>query len=79
MSEQMTLDKKDWKAIGKSALVWSAPVLLIYVTAVMGVLQTEGHVFSFRDFIPSTFTQGGIATWFISQVQGALIRLTRGQ
>lgn len=79
MSPSGTLNKKDWKEIWKSAIIWSAPVFLIYTTAVMGTIQADGHVFSWSDFIPSTFTQGGIATWFLMQIQGALIRLQKGK
>lgn len=68
------MNKEDWKKAGKAAVIWFAPVVLIYLGAVLGNLQQEGHVFMLKDFIPSTFTQGAIATWFVSQLQGLFLR-----
>lgn len=78
-SDSMTLNAEDWKAGAKAAVVWAAPVVLLYVNSVIGTIQQEGHVFAFTDMIPSTFTQGGIMAWFLMQVQGMLIRLVNGK
>lgn len=73
-SPQFTLNERDWKAWFKSAVVWFAPVALIYITAILGVLQLPNHEFSLKDFIPSTFTQGGIATWFLMRIQDIILK-----
>lgn len=70
----MVLDKKDWRDAGKAAIVWFAPVALLYISAVLGVLQVEGHTFSVSDLVPSTFTIGSVVTWGLMQVQGLLLR-----
>lgn len=75
----MELNSQDWRAGAKAALVWAAPVALLYVNSTIGIIQQEGHVFAFKDLIPTTFMWGGIVTWFLMQVQGMLIRLVRGK
>lgn len=74
-SKAGTLNTNDWKQAGRAALVWSIPVLLLYVSSVLAILQMEGHTFDWSDLIPSKFTTGSIVTWFFMQVQGVLLRL----
>ena len=74
MSDKFELTKSDWKKQGKAAVVWSAPVLLMYLSAVLGVLQVEGHTWNIQDLIPSSYTVGGIIVWALSQVQGIILR-----
>ena len=45
-----------------------APIALIYLTVVAGTLAGEGHVISLKDFIPTTFVQGGIALYLVNSV-----------
>lgn len=75
----MTLTAADWHAGAKAAVVWAAPVLLLYVTSVLGTVQAQGHTFAWSDLIPSTMTVGGIVTWGLMQAQGMLLRLVRGK
>lgn len=74
MSEMMVLDKRDWQKAGKSAIVWFAPVALLYISAVLGVLQVEGHTFNIKDFIPSSYTTGGMIAWGLGRIQDILLR-----
>ena len=74
VSPRGTLTINDWKKQGKAAVVWFAPVLLMYITAVLGVIQAEGHNIHYRDFVPSTMTVGAGVGWFLSQIQGIILR-----
>lgn len=56
----------DIKRWGTNALIFVSPAALIYLTQVLGILQGNGHVISWADFVPSTFTLGAIASWFVS-------------
>lgn len=76
-SGKWQMNKSDWQEAAHAALVWASAPALIYVTSILGVLQAQNHVFSWNDLVPSTFTQGGIVTWFLMQVQGVLIRFSR--
>ena len=77
-SKAGSLNISDWRAAGNAAVVWSAPVLLMYITAVLGRIQMQGHDISINDFVPSTLTIGAIVGWFLMQIQGLLIRWTKG-
>ena len=78
-SGKMSLNKADWKAGLKAAVVWSAPMLLLYVNSVLGAIQQANHAFAWGDLVPSTFTWGAIVGWALMQVQGMLLRLVRGK
>lgn len=73
-SPQFEMNKTDWQKAAKSAVVYFAPVLLIYVSGVLGVLQFEGHHFSPKDLIPSQLVIDGSIIWGMMQIQGILIR-----
>lgn len=75
----MTLNSADLKSGLKAAVVWFAPVLLMWTTSTLGAIQQEGHKFVWGDLVPSTMTQGGIVTWGLMQAQGMLLRLQRGK
>ena len=79
MSKQFSLSKEDWQSAGKAAIVWFTPVLLVYLSAVLGLLQIDGHHFSIEDLIPSQLVIDGSVFWVLSQIQGILIRWTKGE
>lgn len=60
------LNIEDIRRVAYNALVFISPAALIYLTQVLGILQGNGHVIGWGDFIPSNFTLGAIASWFIS-------------
>lgn len=63
MSKKGTLNRKDWNKIGKNALIFLAPSLLIYLLSVQQALQ-DG--FAWSDFAITTLTLGAIFGWAIS-------------
>ncbi len=77
-SQYLHLNKTDIKNQLRAALKWSAPVLLMYITSVIGAIQVPGHNIGLNDFIPTTLTIGGIVAWLLMQAQGLLIKLTDG-
>lgn len=73
-----SLNKQDLAKQAKAAVVWSAAPILMYLTAVLGVIQLQGHHFVLKDLVPSDITIGGIVAWALMQVQGLIIRWSRG-
>lgn len=59
----------------RNLLVFIAPVIVMYLTTIVGVISTDGHVFSLKDFIPTTFAQGGIVLWFLNTALDYLRKL----
>jgi hypothetical protein len=68
-SKPFTLNSLDWRKWRDDVLYFLATPVMLYTSAILGIIQLEGHVFSFKDLIPSQFIQGGIVTYFLMQVQ----------
>ena len=47
-------------------LVFLAPLGVIYCGSVVMALQVEGHVFSLKDFIPTSFTIGAMVLYIMN-------------
>lgn len=62
----MKLTREQKNKFLHNALVFLAPVGVIYFGAVAYTLQLEGHVFSFRDFVPSSFTVGAMVLYIVN-------------
>jgi hypothetical protein len=60
------LNKPELKKWFHNLQVFLAPVIVLYLTTVVGVISQAGHAFSFQDLIPNTFAQGGIVLWFLN-------------
>lgn len=52
-----------------NTLLFLAPVALLYITSVLGVLQQEGHVITLGDFGLNQFRLGVIALYVLNTVQ----------
>ncbi len=68
VSPRFSLNRTDWKSIGRSALIFFAGILLIYINQVTGTIAQTDHVFSIKDFIPSSFTYGAITAYVLGQL-----------
>ena len=68
ISPKGTVNKKDIKRWLNNLLVFVAPVALIYLMQVQGALSQEGHFFTGKDFIPSSFTQGAMVLYTINSL-----------
>ena len=60
-----TADKNKWL---HNLALFLAPVAIIYLGAVSGLLQIEGHRFSLKDLIPSEFTWGAIVLYVVNSI-----------
>ena len=64
MSPNFDLLKEDMKSWGKTALLFLAPVAILYITFVLTNCE-DG--FTWSDFIPSIFVQGAIVVYFLNE------------
>jgi len=78
-SKKYTLSQSDWKKAGITALQFFSIPLGFYVTAVLGVIQLDGHHFSLQDLVPSTFVINSVVTWAFMQLLGILKRFNSGK
>lgn len=69
----------DWKKRAKSAVVYFAPILLMYISGVLGVLQLPNHHFRVQDLIPSQLVIDGSITWAFMQIQGTIMAWADGK
>ena len=65
-SKAMELNKTDQKRRLKNLVIFLAPVAIIYLTSIYGIIQELNHLFSLKDFIPTTFTQGAITAYVLN-------------
>lgn len=56
-------------------VVFLAPVGILYLTTVIGVLSTDGHMIAVKDFIPNNFMLGGMALYFLNAIYDYLRKL----
>ena len=62
------MTKQNWKDWFHNTRLFIAPVLIMYITGVIGVVGAEGHVLSLNDLIPSTFTRGWMALYVLNSI-----------
>lgn len=72
---KFTLNKIDQKKWQKNLIVFLAPVGVMYLTTFIGLISQEAHMFSFHDFVPTTFTLGGITLYFANAALDYLKKL----
>lgn len=73
--DKVTLNTVQQHKWVKNFLVFLAPVGVIYLTTIIGAISVEGHAFSFKDLVPTTFAQGGIVLWFLNTALDYLRKL----
>ena len=64
--QNLTLTKSNQNKWFHNIVVFLSPVFVLYLTTIVGVISQDNHSFSFTDFIPNTFAQGGIVLWFLN-------------
>lgn len=55
-SPPMSLNRQDWTKIKRDALLFFAVPAIAYITAILGLIQTPGHILTLNDFIPNNTT-----------------------
>ena len=66
VSPKCNLIKQDLKSWAKVALLFFAVPAMMYITYVTGNIEIDG--FAWSDFIPNTFIQGSLVTWFLGEI-----------
>lgn len=56
-----------------------ATIGIMYLSPIMAVLQTPGHVFVLDDFVPSQMVVGAIVLYLVSQLYGLLTKFADGK
>lgn len=46
--------------------IFIAPILVIYLTSLLGTIQVEAHVITLGDFVPNTFVKGSITAYILN-------------
>lgn len=66
--EQFVMTDTNWKDWFHNAKLFAAPVIILYLTSVIGTISQDGHVFSVKDLYLTTFMQGGIVLYVYNTV-----------
>ena len=75
ISKRFVLTREDMKSWLNTALLFLAPVLLIYITY---VLQNMADGFTWSDFVPNMIVQGSMVAYVLNELL-ALIRKFLGE
>lgn len=74
--ENVTLNKTDQNKWFKNIVVFLAPVGILYISTIIGVISQDNHSVSVNDFIPTQVATGGIILWFLNAALDYLRKLT---
>ena len=78
MSDKYNLNKNDFSLQMKQALVWLAPLLLVYITQLQGTLQANNGL-SIKDFIPTQMSLGAMELYIVNQLYGLFNKWKSGK
>jgi hypothetical protein len=79
MKKKFTFTHDDFIAWVKNALWFTSPVILIYITSVIGIIQQPEHIITLADFIPNNLTIIGMVYWVLNRITDYLRRFTAGK
>ena len=79
MSKQFSLNRADLAAAFKSALIFFAPVILIYLGSILLLLEQPSHMAKLADFLPNNATVIAIEVWILNQILGIFRRYISGK
>lgn len=63
---KLVLNKVPFEKWFKNLQVFLAPVIVLYLTTIIGVVSQDGHKFIINDLLPNSFAWGGIVLWFLN-------------
>ena len=69
----------DLKRFFRSAVVWLAPLGVLYFSEILVSLQAPGHRFVLEDLYPSQFAIGGIVLYIINRLYDLSLKFVRGK
>jgi hypothetical protein len=58
-----------------NGLVFLAPLGVLYLTTIIGVVSQDNHTVSLNDFIPNKTAQGGLILWVLNAALDYLRKL----
>lgn len=58
-------------------LIFFSPLLILYISTVIGVISANSNGFHLQDLIPNTFAQGGLVLWILNSVLDYLRKLQK--
>jgi len=67
-SQRFQLNSADMKKWTYNLVAFLAPLGVIYFGAIAVTLQAPGHVFTIKDFAPTTFTQGAVVLYLADRL-----------
>lgn len=76
-TEKFVMNTIDWRDWFHNAKLFLAPVIIMYLTGVTGILMTDGHVFSIEDLYITKFMQGGIVLYLLNSTLDWVRKWTR--
>jgi hypothetical protein len=76
MSEKYTLNKEDFKKVLNNAVVFLAPLLLIYLGS---VISNIGDGFALTDFIPDNIVIGAMVLYLLNAMTDVLKKYSQGK
>lgn len=76
ITDKVTLTKVDQSRWYKNIFVFLAPVAVIYIVAVVGVINANNGAVKPQDFIPTPFTLGAGTLYILNSALDYLRKLT---
>jgi len=78
-SKSCRLNIIDFKRWLYSAIVWLAPLRVLYFGSVLTLLQAPGHRFVLEDLYPSELAIGGSMLYIINRFYDLSLKFVRGK
>lgn len=63
-----SLNSTDYRKVFKDAMWFFLVPLTFYISALLAVIQVQGHILSLKDFIPTNTTLIIVISWFLNQL-----------
>ena len=79
MSKSGEMNKADWNKWVHNLLVFLAPLGIIYLTSLLGVLNTPDHRLVIEDLYPTQMVIGAIALYLVNAMLDLLRKFTGGK
>ena len=76
MLDPIKLNTKDQNKWLKNLEIFLAPVAVVYIVAVVGIIQTNNGAIKPADFIPTPFTYGAMTLYVLNSALDYLKKLT---
>ncbi len=73
--EKVTLSQPQQNKWLHNIVVFLAPLGILYLTTIVGVISANPNGFEAKDLIPNTFAQGGLILWILNSALDYLRKL----